>query len=523
MNKIQSSAIALMSVDSVLSSEVEVLHSCFQFFSSATMAGRAGTFSLSGSLDSQIEGLDGESLITSLQSQLKSLQDRVKELEIENARLSSQISNCRCYKIEGNSDCSVVSRGNSVEESAKLQAGSDVEGPISIQGGSSDERSENAGHMEATKSINGTKKKSREKTEGCNMKTLHHCAKRYVALKIMYFGQRFYGFASEAQMDPTVESEIFKALKQTKLLVGDKEDLQYSRCGRTDKGVSSVGQVISLFLRSNLKNIGMHVNNEENAPSDICEEEIDYVRVLNRVLPKDIRVIGWCPAPTDFHARFSCISREYKYHFWRGNLDLSAMEMAGKKFIGEHDFRNFCKMDAVNVHNYRRRVTSFDISTCNERSESDQIWEIIIKGSAFLWHQVRCMVAVLFMVGQGLESPNVIDILLDTTMTPRKPQYAMAPELPLVFHSCEFEGLNFICSPDAMKALREHLKNEYQTYRLKAAIFHEALLICLSATNVSDGSPLNYTKKKKAVHVPLTSRPTEPSYEERRAKLKLRE
>lgn len=33
-------------------------------------------------------------------------------------------------------------------------------------------------------------------------------------------------------------------------------------------------------------------------------EEIDYVKVLNRALPKDIRVIAWCPAPPDFHARF---------------------------------------------------------------------------------------------------------------------------------------------------------------------------------------------------------------------------
>ena len=30
-----------------------------------------------------------------------------------------------------------------------------------------------------------------------------------------------------------------------------------------------------------------------------------------------------------------------------------------------------------------------------------------IKGTAFLWHQVRCMVAVLFLIGQGLESPSV--------------------------------------------------------------------------------------------------------------------
>jgi len=37
------------------------------------------------------------------------------------------------------------------------------------------------------------------------------------------------------------------------------------------------------------------------------EGEIDYVRVINRVLPNDIRILGWCPAPVDFHARFVCI------------------------------------------------------------------------------------------------------------------------------------------------------------------------------------------------------------------------
>lgn len=85
------------------------------------------------------------------------------------------------------------------------------------------------------------------------------------------------------------------------------------------------------------------------------EGEYDYVRVLNRALPDDIRVTGWSPVPIDFHARsvpystletteyfancywmlhaylfcfpgyyrFSCSAREYKYFFWRQNLDLS--------------------------------------------------------------------------------------------------------------------------------------------------------------------------------------------------------
>jgi tRNA U38,U39,U40 pseudouridine synthase TruA len=32
-------------------------------------------------------------------------------------------------------------------------------------------------------------------------------------------------------------------VEKTRLLVGDKKEIQYSRCGRTDKGVSAVGQV----------------------------------------------------------------------------------------------------------------------------------------------------------------------------------------------------------------------------------------------------------------------------------------
>lgn len=128
------------------------------------------------------------------------------------------------------------------------------------------------------------------------------------------------------------------------------------------------------------------------------------------------------------------------------------------------------------------------------------------------------MVAVLFLIGQGHESPDVVDALLDTSRTPRKPQYTMAPEIPLVLQSCEFEGLKFTCSSDAGQALRVHLAKECQSYHLQAAIFHEALRSCLPIEK--DQSSLeNRTIKKKCAHVPLVSRPTEPSYDERRAKL----
>ncbi|XXG61337.1 hypothetical protein AAC387_Pa04g3023 [Persea americana] len=446
-----------------------------------------------------LQGLDGRDRDRDLiVEELMSLRNRIEELELENARLASHMANCPCQKML-DSDLGLGScedtRGNNMSQQDDSGSSS------SLYDG---------------KPIRCAEKKFRHEKSGCYQGVLHHHAKRYIALKIMYFGQRFYGFASEAQMDPTIESEIFKALAKTKLLVGDKEKSCYSRCGRTDKGVSSIGQVILLFVRSNLKDTGGHENPVETGPEYICEE-IDYVKVLNRVLPKDIRVIGWCPAPPNFHARFSCLSRQYKYLFWREDLDISAMDLASKKFIGEHDFRNFCKMDAANVHNYKRQITSFEISSCNQRSDCKEVWAMTIRGSAFLWHQVRCMVAVLFMIGQGLESPTVIDELLDINRTPRKPQYVMAAELPLILESCEFNGLHFVSSSDAGRALHDHLKNEFQTFMLQATFFQEAL----SSVSIPGRSPLEHCKKKSA-HIPLMSRPTEPSYEERRAKLSMR-
>lgn len=35
-------------------------------------------------------------------------------------------------------------------------------------------------------------------------------------------------------------------------------------------------------------------------------------------------------------------------------------------------------------------------------------------GQAFLWHQVRCMMAVLFLVGRRLEEPEVMSLLLSS-------------------------------------------------------------------------------------------------------------
>jgi tRNA pseudouridine38/39 synthase len=50
------------------------------------------------------------------------------------------------------------------------------------------------------------------------------------------------------------------------------------------------------------------------------------------------------------------------------------------------------------------------------------------------------MAAVLFLVGQGLERPSVVDDLLDIELTPGKPMYEMASDIPLVLWDCVFKN-----------------------------------------------------------------------------------
>eukprot|EP00736_Rhodelphis_marinus_P003759 Rmarinus@m.19211 len=135
------------------------------------------------------------------------------------------------------------------------------------------------------------------------------------------------------------------------------------------------------------------------------------------------------------------------------------MKEACKSFVGVHDFRNFCKMDAEKVSNFERTILSYSIAPCpgastggttsgtplegtNSGDERMTMWVATIRGHAFLWHQVRNMMAVLFLVGMKLESPDIVSQLLDLSKYPRKPQYSMASGAPLVLFECGFEVLS---------------------------------------------------------------------------------
>lgn len=72
------------------------------------------------------------------------------------------------------------------------------------------------------------------------------------AFKVCYLGFDYDGMAyQKANDDNTVEAHIFKAFHTMSLIKNSLPGDDYTRAGRTDKGVSAMGNVISLRLRSN--------------------------------------------------------------------------------------------------------------------------------------------------------------------------------------------------------------------------------------------------------------------------------
>jgi tRNA pseudouridine38/39 synthase len=383
---------------------------------------------------------------------------------------------------------------------------------------------------------------------------------RHIALKFAYLGQRYNGLEhanNNVTPLPTIEEVLWKALRKTRLIFPtDLEDdegadlldeergsepinlswegCEYSKAGRTDRGVSAFGQVVGIKVRSaRPKSKDPEPDEGSDASTgktdedwDDVADELPYISLLNKTLPEDVRVLAWCPKPPEgFDARFSCRGRHYKYFFTQpafsptpgpfgfaprggpdapppkyreGWLDIDAMREAAKHFEGVHDFRNFCKVDtSKQIENFKRIIYRSDIELLDpestlgyvsapdfraseqpaadsavEKSQSSspagsQVYVFDLQGSAFLWHQVRHMVGILFLVGQGLESPSIVPELLDISKNPRKPIYEMASDAPLVLWDCTFpeegsdsreDALEWVYAGDSRQARSQYAR-----------------------------------------------------------------
>ena len=342
------------------------------------------------------------------------------------------------------------------------------------------------------KSLSTTSNKKRKEFE------MGYYARRHVALHICYFGQKYDGFASQNSTSNTVEEYLFAALIKAKL-IKDRKSCSYSRCGRTDKGVSAITQVLTITLRSKLKNPQpvestilpsipkqsneSQINELNNLSSNTSflketdKDEIDYVNILNRLLPDNIMVLGWCPAPSfDFKARFNAESRTYRYYFYKRGMDLDAMKLAISYLIGEHDFRNFCKIDIMNTRNFIRVIKEADIVELNQdHKEPESICYIMIKGNAFLWHQVRFIATILFHIGRGEENPELVKDLLNIKLTPARPAYGIANPEPLTLYDNFFPDIQFYYDPHILSLLRRKLEFQCAQLDIQSTIQRAAI------------------------------------------------
>jgi len=216
---------------------------------------------------------------------------------------------------------------------------------------------------------------------------------RNLKLTVAYDGTNYHGFQDQGREDrPTIQRELERAWER---LVG--EQVKMIGAGRTDAGVHAEGQVANFRTHS----------------SSIPAERVPYA--MNSVLPPDVRVIGCVEVPSDFHARFWAVGKQYVYridnrpfpsplvrhftHFIPHPLDVDAMDEAAKHLVGRHDFR------ALAGAGHAGRTTIRTITRCDVTAQ-DGLVVITVEADAFLYHMVRTIAGTLVEVGQGTHPPS---------------------------------------------------------------------------------------------------------------------
>jgi len=188
-----------------------------------------------------------------------------------------------------------------------------------------------------------------------------------IGLRIAYDGSHFFGFQRQPDRR-TVEGDLVIALQEIGA-IRDTGSSSYRLSSRTDKGVSSLGNIVSIDTEFPRKQIPKSINS----------------------IASDLWCTGTCDLPKDFDVR-RAVGRTYAYYLHDEGQDVKAMQKASKLLVGTHDFSCYAKLDGRNPI---RTVASLKVR------RKDTVIEFIIAGESFLWNQVRRMIWVLDMVGRG--------------------------------------------------------------------------------------------------------------------------
>ena len=211
-----------------------------------------------------------------------------------------------------------------------------------------------------------------------------------VLITLSYDGTRYHGF--QVQQNALSVCEVLQdALQQ---LYGTRP--QVKGCSRTDAGVHASGYCVSY---------------DQPKPIDPFKLPL----ALNRFLPPDIRVFHAEWVSDDLHARYSALSKEYRYrvrnsavdspfdsaYCWRiaRRLDEQAMNQAAQYAVGTHDFRAFMSTGS-DMEDTVRTVYFFRVE------REGEIITFHICADGYLYNMVRILVGTLIDVGVGRKKPE---------------------------------------------------------------------------------------------------------------------
>ena len=181
------------------------------------------------------------------------------------------------------------------------------------------------------------------------------------------------------------------------------ESINIITAGRTDTGVHATSQIIHF-------------------DSNAQRSDFAWVRGSNTHLPKDVRIQWVQQVNEEFHARFSALTRSYRYIIYNRpvhsaihyevstfeyrQLDELLMQKAGEVLIGEHDFSSF-RAAGCQAKSPVRTVHEFEL-----HRKDCWVW-FDIKANAFLQHMVRNIAGVLIEIGCGERSVEWINEVLE--------------------------------------------------------------------------------------------------------------
>ncbi len=202
------------------------------------------------------------------------------------------------------------------------------------------------------------------------------------AIHLAYNGTNYCGWQTQPELPTvqfTLESALSTLLRIPIAIVG---------CGRTDTGVHASDFYAHFDLDGPLAD--------------------NLVFKLNSYLPPDIAIFDIFPVADNFHARFSALSRTYKYYaanvrlpFSQGlycriyfNPDLDAMNEAAKVLMQYDDFTSFAKLHTDNKTNICHLKEA-------QWSREGEMLMFTITSNRFLRNMVRSVTGTLLDVGRG--------------------------------------------------------------------------------------------------------------------------